>query len=92
MKHPEYRLYEWDNVIRCNISTTGAWKLAHASFGLYTERKWSAVWNAGFTYTPRHQQGAVYVSAMERSHIALTLAQSIMESCPWSEAKFDWVP
>jgi hypothetical protein len=90
MKHPEYRLYEWDNVVRCNISTTGAWKLTHASYGLYTERNWSAVWNAGFTDVARHQHGAIYVSAMERSHIALTLAQLIMESSPWSEANFSY--
>lgn len=92
MERPEYGLYEWDNVARCSISTTGAWKLTHASYSLYTERNWSAVWDAGFTDAPSSQQRGVFVSAMERSHIALTLAQLIMESCPWSEAKFDWVP
>ena len=92
MDHPEYALYEWDNVVRCSISTAGAWKLTHASYGLYTERDWSAVWDAGFTDAPRHQQGAVCVDAMERCHIALTLAQLIMEGCPWPNDKVDGGP
>ena len=90
MDNPKYGLYEWDNVVRCNISTAGAWKITHASFGLYTQQDWSAVWHAGFTDAPKHQQRAVYVNAMERSHIALTLAQLIMESSPWSEANFSY--
>lgn len=92
VNHLEYGLYEWDNVVRCSISTTGAWKFTHASYGLCAEPDWSAVWDAGFTDAPCYQQVGVYVNATERSHIALTLSQLIMESCPWSEAKFDWVP
>ncbi|KAJ4382195.1 hypothetical protein N0V86_002526 [Didymella sp. IMI 355093] len=82
-------VYEWENVVHCDIEDSGTSKIKYSSFGLYTKRVWSAVWDGQFTRESVRIRGIVFTNANDRNHIQVTIAKMIMSGHPWPADEFE---
>ena len=73
--------------MRCTIDSDGAWEIKYATYGLYSDSDWSAVWAGQFK---NHGRGHVSPDDVSRGNKAKLQAEEIMTGELWDASLSKW--